>query len=401
MGNIMEEAFTAYTGSEKVFTLNGKELVIPARFDAFITYRTKFMKLAKACADKAAEVYKEKIHDLDTFRALFQDIYLENLKIVSSKAVDILVSEGIYQFSIDTFSAKNIETFHTALNDLRTTNESVKLTEQNNAKVTQNLKNGIGSLFSNRGSFARGLVQGAVESTLEGSEITAPQKAELYQRIRTHLLLHNVFQDYWNAVITLVGILRENGKDIWLADSGKIDDINAVLESVHNPNFPQEKVADVLFDCILKKPNAAAIYKTIEEKFGLTDEVQKIFDYFIYPDFTKIVYTESDFPGMVPANSNMAQGQNASEEPKKKKGLFSFMDKESGESVKKGLKIGAGLLATSVLLAASKGGSTNNNSNNNDGKKDYYLSSGCKRARLGARDGCVGCTLAPYCSHCR
>ena len=36
MGNIMEEAFTAYTGSEKVFTLNGKELVIPARFDAFI-----------------------------------------------------------------------------------------------------------------------------------------------------------------------------------------------------------------------------------------------------------------------------------------------------------------------------------------------------------------------------
>ena len=131
------------------------------------------------------------------------------------------------------------------------------------------------------------------------------------------------------------------------------------------------------------------------------NEVQKIFDYFIYPDFTKIVYTESDFPGMVPANSNMAQGQNASEEPKKKKGLFSFMDKESGESVKKGLKIGAGLLATSVLLAASKGGSTNNNSNNNDGKKDYYLSSECKRARLGARDGCVGCTLAPYCSHCR
>ena len=86
-----------------------------------------------------------------------------------------------------------------------------------------------------------------------------------------------------------------------------------------------------------------------------TDKVQKIFEYFIYPDFTKIVYTESDFPGTVPENSNMAPGQNAPEEPKKKKGLFSFMDKESSESVKKGLKIGAGLLATSVLLAASKG----------------------------------------------
>ena len=63
MGNIMEEAFTAYTGSEKVFTLNGKELVIPARFDAFITYRTKFMKLAKACADKAAEILRDKMEN--------------------------------------------------------------------------------------------------------------------------------------------------------------------------------------------------------------------------------------------------------------------------------------------------------------------------------------------------
>ena len=276
MGNIMEEAFTAYTGSEKVFTLNGKELVIPARFDAFITYRTKFMKLAKACADKAAEEYKEKIHDLDTFRALFQDIYLENLKIVSSKAVDILVSEGIYQFSIDTFSAKNIETFHTALNDLRTTNESVKLTEQNNAKVTQNLKNGIGSLFSNRGSFARGLVQGAVESTLEGSEITAPQKAELYQRIRTHLLLHNVFQDYWNAVITLVGILRENGKDIWLADSGKIDETVVLLSHKKPDGHINVKVefgegeGKVPLDNIAKraeeyKPKERVTYKMIKE----------------------------------------------------------------------------------------------------------------------------------------
>lgn len=60
MGNIMEEAFTAYTGSEKVFTLNGKELVIPARFDAFITYRTKFMKLPKHVRIKRPRSIKKK-----------------------------------------------------------------------------------------------------------------------------------------------------------------------------------------------------------------------------------------------------------------------------------------------------------------------------------------------------
>ena len=86
-----------------------------------------------------------------------------------------------------------------------------------------------------------GLYKARWKVRLKVRKLQRRKKAELYQRIRTHLLLHNVFQDYWNAVITLVGILRENGKDIWLADSGKIDDINAVLESVHNPNFPQEK----------------------------------------------------------------------------------------------------------------------------------------------------------------
>ena len=94
----------------------------------------------------------------------------------------------------------------------------------------------------------------------------------------------------------------------------------------------------------------------------------------------------------------MVPGQNAPEEPKKKKGLFSFMDKESGESVKKGLKIGAGLLATSVLLAASKGKGGGGDS----GYKDLMGSSGCmygKKNESGMRVSCnIYCPLYEYCS---
>ena len=109
------------------------------------------------------------------------------------------------------------------------------------------------------------------------------------------------------------------------------------------------------------------------------------------------MYTESDFPGMVPANSNMAPSQNAPEEPKKKKGLFSFMDKESGESVKKGLKIGAGLLATSVLLAASKGKSRGGDSE----YKDLMGSSGCMYGKKDEKGFTISCGLAcPLYWHC-
>lgn len=34
-------------------------------------------------------------------------------------------------------------------------------------------------------------------------------------------------------------------------------------------------------------------------------------------------------------------------------------------------------------------------------KKDYYLSSGCIRRGLNGKNTCAGCTLAPYCTHCR
>lgn len=401
MSNITEETFAAYSGSDKAFTLHGKTLVVPANLDVYMYYRRQFRELAKACSDEAAAEYQESVHDLDTYMEQFPEIYEKYLRQVAEKAVDVLVSAGVYSFDVDSFVKAHMENFNLAAQDYQTMSESIRLTEERNTKIGQGMINSVTSLFGNRGSFMQGLVNGMTESAVEDvRKINAEQKVELFQRIDPSKQLNRVYLDYWDVGTTLMNILRSNGADIWQADGANAGDMNAVLRNISNPNFPQEKVLDVLFDYILKAPGSSVLFKAMEEKFG--EDAREILNYFMYPDFNQLAFTSEDFPQQTAAAKTEEEkaSQDAAAEPqgkKRKKGMFSVWDKVvDGEKMKNGLKVGAGILAASVMLASSKSG----NSSSNDERKNYYLSNGCQRKGLHGKNTCAGCTLAPYCSHC-
>lgn len=407
MTNITDEIFTAYEGKEKKFTLNGKELVIPARLDTFIFYRTKFRELAKVCSDKAVEEYIDSVHDLDSYIDLFPQIYDRNLRIAIGKAIDILISEGIYNISVELFEERQKRSFHYGSEDYQATVNSIKLTEQNNSNVSQGMMNSIGSLFGKKSglgqSFINGFTEGAVK---EGSKITDEQKRELYKRIKPYNLFSRVYFDYWNTFITLISILNENGKDIWLLDDGAMKEIDNVIKSMSNPNFPKDKILDILFDAILKKPIESSIYKVIEEKFGKTEEVAVIFDYFIYPEFSKIPYSEDDFPkqeeqqiSKEAANQDNTQSTGETENQNEKKGLFSFADKLDGEKMKKGLKIGAGILALGMLAGKSQQGDSEARGSNGSGRQNMFGNVHCDIARGKSAICTFGCPLWRHCTH--
>ena len=363
MSNITEETFAAYSGSDKTFTLHGKTLVVPANLDVYMHYRRQFRELAKACSDEAAAEYRESVHDLDTYMEQFPKIYEKHLRQVAEKAVDVLVSAGVYSFDVDSFVKAHMENFNLAAQDYQTMSESIRLTEERNTKIGQGMMNSVTSLFGNRGSFMQGLVDGMTESAVEDvRKVNAEQKTELFQIIDPSKQLNRVYLDYWNVGTTLMNILRGNEADIWQADGADASDMNAVLRNISNPNFPQEKVLDVLFDYILKAPGSSALFKAMDEKFG--EDAREILDYFMYPDFNQLAFTSEDFPQQTaeakaeeekPSQDEAAEPQGK----KRKKGMFSVWDKVvDGEKMKNGLKIGAGILAASVMLASSKSGNS-------------------------------------------
>lgn len=394
--------FSVYSGEEKIFTLNEKKLIVPAELDKYIYYRTKFYELAKACADAAAYEYKSSVHDLETFLDLFPEIYDRYLRVLIDKALDILICEDVYTYSADKFEERHKRDLCKAMSYYNAIETAIMRTLENNGSMNHGVAGAFSSLFSKKSSLVQSLVSGFAEGLAdELTDLTPAQKTEIYQRLKPDLLFSYVFNDYWNSVAMLVLIMRENGKEIWFIDSSQIGDISTVLQSMSNPNFPSNKVIDILFDFILKKPNEAAIFKMMEERFGLTEEVKAIFKYFIYPEFSLLPYDEKDFPPQeeVKENNNPVSPQNQPVNNVAQPETQNSPDatKNTGSKLKAGLKIGAGLLAAGALFGTnSRLNREKEERRAKDQKRDLLGSSNCvlgKKDPKGRTMTCVDCSV--------
>lgn len=367
MQEIEDEKIEFYEGSDTTFTLNGKQIVIPANLDTFNHYRSSYRRLAKVCADKSVERYIATINDYDSFMEMFLKVYDEYLQIPVQNAVDILISSGVYTYTTDSFKAEHIDSFHLAVDDYTTMEKSEELTKDNNYKLNNSFANALnkfaGSKFNHQ--FTQDILKGTLDGLVEeNKEITAEQKAELFHRIKPENLFNRVFADYCNVFMTLANILRKNGKDIWYLEEQDTSKLDAVFENLSNPNFPEDKIAEVLFELILTNPYKAEYYEFMKEKYGDTEEVNLISEYFCYPECVNPVYREEDFPKIeVDDNISMATEQPENiknvESETGEQGMFSsIMDKVDTAQIKKGLKIGAGIgmsmLASSALFGSNK-----------------------------------------------
>lgn len=212
MQEIKEEKIQFYEGSDTTFTLNGKQLVIPANLDTFNYYRSKYRRLAKVCADKFVERYIATINDYDSFMEMFLQLYDEYLHIPVQNAVDILISSGVYTYTTDSFKTEHIDSFHLAVDDYTTMEKSEELTKDNNYKLNNSFANALnkfaGSKFNHQ--FTQDILKGTLDGLVEDNrEITVEQKAELFHRIKSENLFNRVFADYCNVFVTLANILRK------------------------------------------------------------------------------------------------------------------------------------------------------------------------------------------------
>lgn len=287
------EAWMQVIGEEKQFVLNGKTLVIPANMDAFNTYRSKFYKLARVCADNARKEYDKKVQNLTTYLEFFPKIYNKHLGVVTQRATDILISESIWTVTKESFTNQHIDDFHMAIDEYYVTTESVELTVQANqsrvSTVMGFVPNLVGGGFGVKGA-AKGIAKatvfnlvrdGAEAGLLKGaSQINQAQQLELYQRINPDNLFELVFIDYWRVFLSLTFTLNQNGKAIWYPTDDLAQQASNIFQNLSNPNFPQDKILDVFFDILKTNPYVEDYHNFMFAKFGDTAETQAIKNYF-------------------------------------------------------------------------------------------------------------------------
>lgn len=398
----MGDILVNFDGTNREFNLGDKKLLIPARLDTHYYYRLAFKELAISCTKKACDEYRNLVTDLPSFYEHFSTIYQENLNTIINKAIDILIANGIYNYSAETFSSIHQDLFHLVADGLN------ELEEQKNTLLgmTTNALNGItnvaSSLFAKDSSFLSSVIGGIGESFTENLELSPEQCAIVYGNITVHILFNRMYSDYWNVYLTLLAFLTESGKkDIWMPDETPTAEVENIYKNLSNPNLSNDTAVELLFDLIIKSPFKKELYDFMREKFGETDEVLAILEYFDYSNLEKPLFTEEDFPKkeveIVSADSNPTV-QTENEEivvndestngnvdnsfsfdniVNKAKTFTKNLDKDK---IKKGVTVGAGILGAGVIGAAALFGGSGKSSKDTRSEskyKDFMGSAGC------------------------
>lgn len=187
---------------------------------------------------------------------------------------------------------------------------------------------------------------------------------------------------------------------------GTIEGLENILQSMYNPNFPQGKILDILFDAILKKPYDTGIYKVLKEKYGQTEEANAIVDYFDCLDEGDLLSAvlgqdQEDADDSQDAEPAGGQDEQAGQQ-NEKKGLLSMAGKVNGEKVKKGLKIGGTVAAGVILGAVAIARNGGDRAGRDDGKKDLFGTAVCQRCTSDSKDprhySCLTCPAASRCT---
>lgn len=303
INNVSPVAWQPFTGSVKEFTLNGAKLSVTMEMDLFNSYRLKFRDVANEYANLAKEQYRKKVHDLDTFMMFFMDIYTLYLDKMVQGGVDILIAEEIWTETLDSLRTTHVENFHFAIDDYNAMKTSLNLTDQNNHQSVNSMAGAVPSLqgggFGLKGAM-KGIAKAeafnflksaAVNAMQNATQVTPAQKAELFGRINTDNLFNRVFFDYWNVHLTLIKALIGNGKKIWQPNDASASQAENISKNLSNPNFPQDRVTEVIIQILLTCPYKKDYQRLLHTKFGDTEEVKAINEYFGYADLDDVRIT--------------------------------------------------------------------------------------------------------------
>lgn len=274
------------------FQILEKEVDVPENLNIFNEYRLTYRELAKKVTTELVEEYNANIKNLDDFLGKFPELYKNKLEILTKKAVDTLVSEGVWTITYDSFLETHINDFHLAMDDYKV------MVDNFNAKIEENQRKkekmwGYVPTLMGGGFGISGVLKGIAtataynlirdgieENSLKKANVKPEQRIEIYKLLNTSILFDRVFADYWNVFLSLVWHLNQNGKKIWWATNEDAAKANSIFENISNPNFPQDKILDVLLQVILMFPYNEAYYNFFIEKFGETEQINAIKNYF-------------------------------------------------------------------------------------------------------------------------
>lgn len=282
--------WTLLTGEEKTFAFLGNTIQVSKNLDVCIQYLPLFRESASYYSRRFAFRFEQCVTDFDSLLYYFKDIYAEGLTPMINRAASLLLPFEVFNVNADSFFDYHYDTYNRAI---RTYITMAGIQEAKNQQA-ENLGNQIGgSVRMQGGGFGfKGAMKGMAQAELfnlgmsamgkyiaNQTKMSDSEKATVFAELNKEIFFEEVYSDYLNTFLSLIYILSENGV---LGDVSTTTDeqYDIMINNLKNPMFPQEKVAPLLAQLIEKYPFAQGSYNVIKEKYGETDEIKQIAEYF-------------------------------------------------------------------------------------------------------------------------
>ncbi|MCH5303324.1 MAG: hypothetical protein J1E41_00550, partial [Ruminococcus sp.] len=110
--------------------------------------------------------------------------------------------------------------------------------------------------------------------------MSAEEKANVFAKFKTDIFFQEVFSDYVNVFLTMVQTLSENNILVGIKTI-KSKEVETMITNIQNPMFPQDKIAPALVQLISTYPFERTCFEILQQKFGQTEEVNRIISYFM------------------------------------------------------------------------------------------------------------------------
>lgn len=284
------EQWKTMTGTAKKFTLNGNVINVSANLDTCMQYVDLFKQTAKYYADRFEFRYQQCVSDYDTLLNYFEDMYLEGLHDMTKRAYSLLLLFNVFNVNKEQFDSYQIDTYDKAIQSYMT----MLSIQQNKNQAASDLGNKVGNSIQMRGGgFGfKGAMKGVAQAeafnlgmgligkyVANQTKMSDEEKAELFSKFKADVFFQQVYSDYVNTFFTTIQILSENGVlDGISTRTG--DKFNTMINNLKNPMFPQDKVSSILASLISSYPFTHACYEVMKQKYGETDEIKQIIEYF-------------------------------------------------------------------------------------------------------------------------
>ncbi len=284
------EQWKALTGSAKEFTLDGNIINVSANLDTCMQYVELFKQAAKYYADRFEFRYHQCVIDYDTLLNYFENMYFEGLNAMVDRAYSLLLPFGVFDVNIEEFKSYQIDTYNRAVKSYMT----MFSIEETKNQAANNLGNTVGNSIQMRGGGfgLKGAMKGVAKAeafnigmgligkyVANQTKMSDEEKAEVFSKFRADVFFKEVYSDYVNTFLTTIQVLSENG--VLNGISTRVgNEFNTMINNLKNPMFPQDKVSSTLANLISSYPFSSACYQVLKQRYGETDEVKKIIEYF-------------------------------------------------------------------------------------------------------------------------